>query len=197
MTLNGWKLSHILDRLMRRRIAPDLRMRVLNLTRQTVLASCAEVADRGEKRRKGLLGRAALASGEGLWLLPCEAVHTFGMRFAIDLVYLDRKLRVKKIKCNVPPWRLSACLTAHSTLELAAGSIHATQTRPGDQLEFSASPVIESRPGMLFFENCIPTATAHRTLYTGGHTTLLDGTRNLFIYNSLDGTRKWPSACFK
>ncbi len=172
-------------------------MRVLNLTRQIVLASRAEVADTGEKRRKGLLGRTALVPGEGLWILPCEAVHTFGMRFVIDLVYLDRKLRVKKIKCNVPPWRLSACLTAHSILELAAGSIRATQTRPGDQLEFSSSPVAESSAGMLFLESCIPTATAHRTLYTGGHTALLDTTRNLFIYNNVNEIRKWSSACFK
>lgn len=112
-------------------------MRVSNVTRQTVLAQCAEVADRGEKRRKGLLGRQQLASGEGLWILPCEAVHTVGMRFPLDLVYLDRQHRVKKIKTAVPPWRLSACFSAHSILELAAGAIRNSQTRLGDQLEFS------------------------------------------------------------
>jgi uncharacterized protein len=120
---------------------PEIRLHVSNLTRKTVLASCLEVADHGVNRRKGLLGRDELPSGEGLWIMPCEAVHTFGMRFAIDLVYLDRKNRIRKVKSSVPPWRMSACLTAHSVIELPSGTIQATQTRPGDRLEFtSASP---------------------------------------------------------
>src|SRR5580658_6350501 len=78
--------------------APQGRLRVANLTRETVLASCLEVANHGSNRMKGLLGRDGLAPGEGLWIKPCEAVHTFGMRFAIDLVYLDRKKRIRKVK---------------------------------------------------------------------------------------------------
>ena len=101
------------------------------------VARCAEVADVGAKRRKGLLGRQELRAGEGLWIRPCEAVHTFGMKFPIDLVYLDRKLRVKKVRSGVRPWRLSFCFTAHSVLELASGTIHETQTKPGDRIEFS------------------------------------------------------------
>jgi uncharacterized membrane protein (UPF0127 family) len=120
-------------------------MQVSNLTRHTVLASCMEVADSGPKRNKGLLGRSRLSPGEGLWIVPCEAVHTFGMKFPIDLVYLDRKRRIVKVRAGVPPWRLSACLSAHSVLELAAGAIRNTQTSPGDMLEFSpASPPDES-----------------------------------------------------
>jgi uncharacterized membrane protein (UPF0127 family) len=65
-------------------------------------------------------------------------VHTIGMRFPIDLVYLDRQHRVKKIKSAVPPWRLSACLSAHSILELAPSAIRNSKTRLGDQLEFSS-----------------------------------------------------------
>jgi uncharacterized protein len=137
----------------RRRSRPDLRLRIANLTRHAELAHCAEVADDGAKRRKGLLGRQGLGPGEGLWILPCEAVHTFGMQFPIDLVYLDRDLRVKKVRSDVPPWRLSACLSAHSVLELASGTIRRTQTRSGDRLEFSsvsplsdhsASPPVQS-----------------------------------------------------
>ncbi|MGA2220107.1 MAG: DUF192 domain-containing protein, partial [Terracidiphilus sp.] len=75
-----------------------------------------EVADTGAKRSKGLLGRKGLAPGEGLWIVPCESVHTIGMQFPIDLVYIDRKKRVKKIRSAVPPWRLSACLSAHSII---------------------------------------------------------------------------------
>src|SRR5258708_30366928 len=128
------------------RTRPNSRLKVLNLTRQTVLADCVEVADRGATRRKGLLGRSGLPAGEGLWIVPCESVHTFGMKFPIDLVYLDRKKKVKQVRSGVPPWRLSACLSAHSVLELASGTVRITQTRPGDTLEFSpALPLGDSR----------------------------------------------------
>jgi uncharacterized membrane protein (UPF0127 family) len=134
-------IRSIFDRLTRRRrTKPDVRLRISNLTRQSELAHCAEVADDGAKRRKGLLGRQTLGPGEGLWILPCEAVHTFGMQFPIDLVYLDRNLRVKKVRSDVRPWRLSACLTAHSVIELASGTVRGTQTKPGDRLEFSSAP---------------------------------------------------------
>jgi uncharacterized membrane protein (UPF0127 family) len=113
-------------------------MKVTNLTRQVILASSVEVASSSYERRKGLLGRATLAPQEGLWIVPCESVHTFFMKFSIDLIYLDRSLKVKKIRSNVPPWRLSACLTAHSVIELAPGSIKTSQTSPGDQLGLTA-----------------------------------------------------------
>lgn len=117
--------------------APAPRLKISNLNRQTILAASVEVADHGAARRKGLLGRDSLPAGEGLWIIPCESVHTFGMRFPIDLVYLDRKRRVKKVRTAVPPWRLSACLSAHSVIELAAGTICRTRTSPGDILEFA------------------------------------------------------------
>jgi len=139
--------SRILDLLKHPPAKPESHLWVLNTTRQTVLASCAELADRGEKRRKGLLGRTHLAPGEGLWIRPCEAVHTFGMRFSIDLVYLDRNCRVKKTRGAVPPWRLSACLTAHSVLELPSGAIGLSHTTPGDILEFSAAATLNDSSG--------------------------------------------------
>lgn len=121
---------------------PDVRFTISNRTRQTVLAHCVEVADHAAKRGKGLLGRNSLSPDEGLWIFPCEAVHTFGMRFSIDLVYIDRSMKVKKVRRNVRPWRLSACLSAHSVIELATGTISRTQTCPGDKLErFSAAPL--------------------------------------------------------
>ena len=116
---------------------PEGRMQILNLIRKTHLASNVEIAGSGGKRTKGLLGRKGLAPGEGMWIVPCEAVHTFGMQFPIDLVYLDRGLRIKKLRSSVAPWRLSACLSAHSILELPAGTILESQSQPGDLLEFS------------------------------------------------------------
>jgi uncharacterized membrane protein (UPF0127 family) len=111
------------------------RILVRNLTRNTELADKAELAGSGAKRSKGLLGRKGLARGEGMWIVPCEAVHTFFMQFPIDLVYLDRKLRIKKIRGNVRPWRISACVAAHSVIELPAGTIRDTRTERGDTLE--------------------------------------------------------------
>lgn len=66
--------------------------------------------------------------------MPCESVHTFFMKFPIDLVYLDRSRKVRKVRHAVPAWRLSACFTAHSVLEFPAGTVQASGTEPGDQL---------------------------------------------------------------
>jgi uncharacterized protein len=118
-----------------------MRMQVMNLTRNTLVAASVEVADSAPKRSKGLLGRKGLDSGSGLWIVPCEAVHTFWMQFPIDLIYLDRELRIRKLRSNVRPWRLSGCLRAHSVLELASGAIRESQVMPGDKLEFSPVPV--------------------------------------------------------
>jgi uncharacterized membrane protein (UPF0127 family) len=122
-------------------------MQVRNLTRQTQLASDLEVADTAAKRNKGLLGRKGLATGGGMWIAPCESVHTIGMQFSIDLIYLDRKHRVRKVRSAVPPWRLSACLSAHSILELPSGTIVATQTAKGDLLEITAIPELTPESG--------------------------------------------------
>ena len=113
-----------------------MRLRVTNPDRGTILADRADIADTSDKRRRGLLQHTGLDAGEGLWIAPCEAVHSFGMRFAIDVLYLDRKKRVKKIRHTMVPRRLSACLTAYSVLELPAGTAEATGTQPGDQLVF-------------------------------------------------------------
>ena len=114
----------------------DDRLRVVNVTRATVLATRLELADSAAKRNKGLLGRKGLEPGGGLWIIPCESVHTFFMQFAIDLIYIDRDFKVKKVRRSVGPWRLSVCFSAHSILELPAGTIAATQTRNGDIVEF-------------------------------------------------------------
>jgi uncharacterized protein len=114
----------------------SIRREVRNLRTQSTLG-WVDVADRGPARTRGLLGRQSLGEGEGLWIVPCEAVHTFGMRFAIDLVFLDRRNVVRKVRSSVPPWRLSGCLRARSVLELAAGSLERTPVHPGDKLDFS------------------------------------------------------------
>ena len=105
-----------------------------NHTRNTVLGDAVELADTSETRRVGLLKHTRLEPGSGLWIVPCESVHTFFMKFPIDLVYLDKQRKVRKVRHAVPAWRLSACLTAHSILELPAGTAEKTGTQAGDEL---------------------------------------------------------------
>ena len=105
-----------------------------NHTRNTVLGDAVELADTSETRRVGLLQHERLEPGSGLWIVPCESVHTFFMKFPIDLVYLDKQRKVRKVRHAVPAWRLSACLTAHSILELPAGTAEKSGTLPGDEL---------------------------------------------------------------
>jgi uncharacterized membrane protein (UPF0127 family) len=112
-----------------------LKVQVRNQTRNSVLGHSVDVADTGAKRNTGLLKHDKLQPGEGLWIIPCEGVHTFFMKFPIDLVYIDRKRKVRKVRKAVPAWRLSACLTAHSVLELPAGTAEQTGTQAGDLLE--------------------------------------------------------------
>ncbi|HTW77984.1 MAG TPA: DUF192 domain-containing protein [Terracidiphilus sp.] len=114
-------------------------MRAANITRGTILASSLEVADSAALRNKGLLGRDGLAPGGGLWIVPCQSVHTFFMRFAIDLVYIDGRKRVRKVRSTVGPGRISFCLTAQSVIELPAGTIQQTQTERGDALVIEAA----------------------------------------------------------
>ena len=114
-------------------------MSVRNVTKGTGLGDSIHRADTSSTRRTGLLKHSKLADGEGLWIVPCEGVHTFFMKFPIDVIYLDRKKTVRKLAPNMAPWRISFCLRAHSVLELAAGEITRTLTSVGDQLEFEAS----------------------------------------------------------
>jgi hypothetical protein len=102
------------------------------------LAAAADVAGTSEKRREGLLKKTGLVPGEGLWISPCEAVHCFFMKFTIDVLFLSKDLRVVKARPSLKPWRISGSLRAHSTLELPEGTIEATGTKPGDQLDFES-----------------------------------------------------------
>lgn len=94
------------------------------------------MADTSVKRIAGLLKHTQLQVGEGLWIVPCESVHTFFMKFSLDLVYIDRKRVVCKTVSNLAPWRTSMYLAAHSIVELPAGTIAASGTCKGDQLVF-------------------------------------------------------------
>ncbi len=113
-----------------------MKLRIRNTTRNTELASEADVADTSEKRRTGLLKHTSLPRGQALLISPCEGIHTFWMKFPIDVVYLSRKKKVLKVRHAIAPFRMSLCLTAHSVLELPAGMARETGTEKGDVLEF-------------------------------------------------------------
>lgn len=112
------------------------RLLVRNPIRNRTLASRAEIADSSKSRKIGLLKHDRLESGEGLWITPCEGVHTIGMNFPIDVLFLDKNRKVLKIRASMPRWRISACLFAHSVLELPSGTAASTGTSAGDRLEF-------------------------------------------------------------
>ena len=109
-----------------------------------VLATTIEPAFDSSRRNRGLLGRERLPDGTALILAPCNAVHTIGMRFAIDVVFADRAGRVVKVSRSVGPWRVSAAWRGFATIELAAGAIDAAGLARGDLL--TVVPTEEREP---------------------------------------------------
>jgi hypothetical protein len=111
------------------------RVSVFNVSKQKSLGDRIEVAETSASRLKGLLGRDGLAQGEGLWIVPTEGVHTFRMRFPIDLVFLNKKKRVTKVVPRLKPSRMAISWRAKSVIELPAGVIEGTGTEAGDEIE--------------------------------------------------------------
>ena len=113
-------------------------LHVFNPVRQSVLGDRIRVADTTLTRFVGLMGRGSLAPGHGLLIQPSNGVHTFWMRFAIDVLLLDREQRVLLSYGNMRPFRITAInWKASSALELPPGTIAATNTQLGDQLQFT------------------------------------------------------------
>lgn len=106
---------------------------IINRTRATLLADKAIIAETLCKRIIGLLGRKGLSEGEALVIRPCSAIHTFFMRFPIDVIFLDRASRVVKIIQDMQPYRLSRwVLGAKEVIELPSGVIATTNTEVGN-----------------------------------------------------------------
>jgi uncharacterized protein len=98
------------------------------------VAKKVERAGDFESRSRGLLGRDAMDPDEGMWIVPCPMIHTFFMRFPIDVLFLDKQLKVVRVIENIKPWRLSPWVfSAHSVLELAGGSVKG-RVKTGDVL---------------------------------------------------------------
>jgi uncharacterized protein len=120
-------------------------IRAINRTRGTTL--CDQIEDAGGRagQSRGLLGRARLEPGHGMLFVrgrfePFMWMHMFFMRFAIDIVFLDRKDRVVRINHTLKPWRVSApVFRAHKAIELEAGAMLRSDTRIGDSIGFEAA----------------------------------------------------------
>jgi hypothetical protein len=113
--------------------------RITNATRGTTLASQAEQARSFIARLRGLMFRASLPSDGGLVIEPNNSVHTFWMRFPIDVIFIDRQNRVVGLVNAMPPNRpYAGARGARRTLELPAGVIAATSTQLGDVIDLQA-----------------------------------------------------------
>jgi len=99
-----------------------------------------DVTEHAIERMRGLLGRATLDPEHGLWLEPCNAVHTFGMRFPIDVVFIDGKGRVRAIRRNVKTHRILFCWRARIALELRANAVDTWGLETGDTVAWKAAP---------------------------------------------------------
>jgi len=110
---------------------------VYNATREKVLARSAAVADTLLARMKGLLGRDRLEEGEGLVIDPCNSIHTFFMRFPIDVLFVDGGGRIVRTFGRLEPNRMTGIyFGARCVVELPAGVLEATATQVGDRIEF-------------------------------------------------------------
>src|SRR5579884_1122715 len=108
---------------------------VYNKTRETFLAFRVAVADSIVGRLVGLLGRRSLPQDSGVWIVPCNAVHTIGMLFSFDLVLIDKNFKVVGLRELVRPFTVTwPNHSAESVLELPAHSIFRSRTQIGDQL---------------------------------------------------------------
>ena len=111
------------------------RMEIRNQTKGTSLGTEISRADTGVARLFGLLGKHKLDAGSGLLIVPSSGVHTFGMLFAIDIIALDRDMRVRGVWERVGAFRLAGLSwKTHSVLELPAGTIRESRTEVKDQL---------------------------------------------------------------
>jgi uncharacterized membrane protein (UPF0127 family) len=112
-------------------------MKALNKTRNLLLADRLEWAGTSETRRKGLLGRMAFQRGEGIYIVPTQWIHMIGMKFPIDVAFLDRQGKVLAIHHGLKPNRFSKLvLRADGALELPEGTLAETGTARGDLVVF-------------------------------------------------------------
>lgn len=114
---------------------PDRALRLLHPRTGRVLAERLLVPRTFIGRGVGLMFRRPLQPGAGMWIAPCSGIHTFFMRFAIDAVFVDRRLRIVRVRLGLRPWRLvPLVLGGHSVIELPAGTLAGLRLERGEAL---------------------------------------------------------------
>lgn len=106
-----------------------------NVTRDLAIAQSTFLAESLLYRTKGLLGESSLPAHSALWIQNCPSIHTFFMRFDIDVVFVDKNLKIQKIYTGMGPWRMTfPNYSFDSVFEFQAGSISSANAQQGDQL---------------------------------------------------------------
>jgi uncharacterized membrane protein (UPF0127 family) len=108
--------------------------RIINQRNNRVVATDVLTAFDSATRRTGLLKHDSLRDGSALVIAPTNAIHTFFMRFAIDVAFVRRDGFVVKVRHALPPWRMAAAFRGHAVIELPAGTLNRSETAPGDVL---------------------------------------------------------------
>ncbi len=108
---------------------------IINLTKNQILAQTVYIADTPIKRMKGLIGFKSLKTSEAMLIKPCNSIHTFFMRFPIDLLFIDKDNIIIKAMSDIKPYRFSPLyLFSRAVIELSSGTIRNTGTKEGDQI---------------------------------------------------------------
>ena len=115
------------------------RLALRNVRNERELAHDLIAAFDSNTRRTGLLGRDVFPDGSAMLIAPSNAVHTFFMRFAIDVAFVSKDGRVLKLRPNIPPWRMAAALRAFAVIEMPVGALAHADTQSGDVLQISGS----------------------------------------------------------
>lgn len=108
------------------------------VTNQATIAHHLECAFDSASRRRGLLGRDGFDVGRAIVIAPCNAVHTFFMKFSIDVVFVDRGGTVLKTVVGLKPWRLAVCVSAFATIELPADTLGRVPLAAGSRVTVEA-----------------------------------------------------------
>ena len=119
---------------------PDRPLTLRNTRTGTAVVTRLEAAFDSASRNRGLLGRTSLAKDHALVIAPCGGVHTFFMKFPIDVMFVARDGTVRRIASAVRPWRVALSPRAFAVIETAAGVIGMSGTRPGDRLTVDERP---------------------------------------------------------
>jgi uncharacterized membrane protein (UPF0127 family) len=108
-----------------------------NTRHGNIVARTIETAFDRHTRNRGLLGRSSLDRDTALILAPCNSIHTFFMKFPIDVAFIDKRGTIRRARAAVGPWRIQLSLTSFAVIELEAGALERSGTRAGDQLVLS------------------------------------------------------------